>query len=59
MGRGVVLQKASSLLSYNVLAQLNFQNLLGTEYYASASSRLNIYPGFPLSVLGSLKFEFY
>ena len=44
----------------NLYAQVNFMNLTNTDYYAgSQASRNFITPGAPLSVIGSIKLEFY
>lgn len=40
-------------------AQLNINNLLDKDYYANSSgSNLSAFPGAPISVFGSLKYEF-
>jgi iron complex outermembrane receptor protein len=38
--------------------QLNFYNLLDKDYYAGAYNRYHITTGTPLSVMGSLRYEF-
>lgn len=44
----------------NLIASLNFRNLLDTEYYeGSRENRREIYAGVPLTVIGSLKLEFH
>ncbi len=44
----------------NLIAQLNIRNLFGTEYYeATQGTRTQIYPGAPITIIGSLKLEFY
>lgn len=44
----------------NLLAAINFTNLLDQRYFiGSQFSGLSLYPGAPLTVIGSLKFEFY
>ncbi|MCD8489483.1 MAG: TonB-dependent receptor [Desertifilum sp.] len=42
----------------NWRAQLNFQNLFNTEYFTSASYRLNVTPGAPFTVLGTVSVDF-
>lgn len=45
-------------------AQLNVRNLLDTKYYESTdpdsnvAPRLGVYPGAPLTVIGSLRLEY-
>ena len=41
-----------------IKAQLNVQNLFDTEYYESASSIGNVFPGAPRTVIGSLSVRF-
>ena len=44
----------------NLIASLNFRNLLDTDYYeGSRENRREIYAGVPLTVIGSLKLEFH
>lgn len=44
----------------NLLAAVNFSNLLDQRYFAGSQfSGLALYPGAPLTVIGSLKLEFY
>jgi iron complex outermembrane receptor protein len=44
----------------NLLASVNIYNLLDQRYFAGAQDfREIVYPGMPLTVSGSLKFEFY
>ncbi|BCA56541.1 ligand-gated channel [Nitrospira sp. KM1] len=45
----------------NLVAQLNFQNLLNQDYYYGGFQTRGSagFPGAPLSVLGSIKFEFF
>jgi len=45
-------------LADNVDAQLNVENLLGADYYASAHSDHNIMPGAPTNVRLTVKFSF-
>lgn len=42
----------------NWRAQINVQNLFDIEYYQTAQSSDIVYPGAPLSVVGSISFEF-
>ena len=42
----------------NMTLQLNVKNLLDTTYYQNSSSRLNIFPGAPRTVLVSARAEF-
>lgn len=42
----------------HITAQLNVKNLLDTTYYLAATSRYQITPGTPRTILGSLRFEF-
>jgi iron complex outermembrane receptor protein len=37
---------------------LNVRNLFDIEYYESAANRTNVYPGEPLTVVGSISWEF-
>ncbi|NEQ18595.1 MAG: TonB-dependent siderophore receptor, partial [Microcoleus sp. SIO2G3] len=39
-------------------AALNFRNLFDVDYFDSASSRLRVYPGEPLTVQGTISWEF-
>ncbi|MBW4645217.1 MAG: TonB-dependent siderophore receptor [Goleter apudmare HA4340-LM2] len=39
-------------------AALNFRNLFNVDYFDSASSRLRVYPGEPLTVQGTISWEF-
>jgi iron complex outermembrane receptor protein len=39
-------------------AALNFRNLFNTDYFISAQSRARVFPGEPLTVVGSLAWEF-
>lgn len=44
----------------NLIASLNFRNLLDTQYYeGSRENRREIYPGVPFTVLGTLRLEYY
>jgi iron complex outermembrane receptor protein len=43
----------------NLLAALNFANLLDQRYFVGSQfSGLPLYPGAPLTVIGSVKLEF-
>lgn len=37
---------------------LNFRNLFDIEYFETASNRANVFPGDPLTVIGSISWEF-
>ena len=41
----------------NVTLQLNVKNLLNTTYYQNSSSRFNIFPGAPRTILASIRAE--
>jgi iron complex outermembrane recepter protein len=44
----------------NLIASLNFRNLLDTQYYeGSRENRREIYAGVPFTVLGTLRLEYY
>jgi iron complex outermembrane recepter protein len=44
----------------NLIASLNFRNLLDQSYYeGSRENRREIYPGAPFTVIGAIKLEFY
>ncbi len=60
-GRRPVLPKAdvSPFFLTNLIAQLNVQNLFDAKYSSSAQAQTIVDPGAPLTVLGSLKLEFY
>jgi iron complex outermembrane recepter protein len=53
--------RADAALFYrrnNWRASINVNNLFDVEYYESAPSRLNVYPGAPLNVTASLSYTF-
>jgi len=41
-----------------VKASINFNNITDTEYFANSTSRVNIIPGAPFTVLGTLRVDF-
>jgi iron complex outermembrane recepter protein len=44
----------------NLIASLNFRNLLDTQYYeGSRENRREVYAGVPFTVLGTLRLEYY
>ncbi|MBD2775197.1 TonB-dependent receptor [Iningainema sp. BLCCT55] len=42
----------------NLRAALNIKNLFDTRYFESAQSRTQIFPGAPLTILGTISLEF-
>jgi iron complex outermembrane recepter protein len=53
--------RADAALFYrqdNWRASINVNNLFDVEYYESAASRLNVYPGAPLNITASLSYTF-
>lgn len=53
--------RADAALFYrqdNWRAAINVNNLFDTEYYESAASRTNVYPGAPINVQVTLSYEF-
>lgn len=54
-------RKQEVMAKTNLVAQLNFQNLLGQDYFYGGFQTRGAagFPGAPLSVLGSIKLEFH
>lgn len=60
MDAAVYYRKQNIFNRTNLLASVNIYNLLDQRYFAGAQDfREIVYPGMPLTVIGSLKFEFY
>ena len=56
----VYYRKPEVLRRTNLIASLNFRNLLDTQYYeGSRENRREVYAGVPFTVLGTLRLEYY